>query len=140
MKDDEIIRLVIAGSRHIDVNTAWYKFTLTLPDIDYWYRRSFPLTQRNGYQHVLNPSTQWLTGMCDTGPDQLPILGQWPYYAYRACWDLHGKAAGPIRNRSMAKAANGAIIIWDKRSRGSANMKAEMLRLGKPVYEIFIYE
>jgi hypothetical protein len=54
---------------------------------------------------------------------------------FPADWDKYPKAAGPIRNRQMAQYADALLLIWDGKSRGSANMKAEMLKLGKPVYE-----
>ena len=51
-----------------------------------------------------------------------------------ADWNRHGRAAGPIRNRAMAKYADAAVIIWDGKSRGSRNMVNEMIRLGKPYF------
>lgn len=51
-------------------------------------------------------------------------------------WREHGKAAGPMRNRTMAIYAHALVLIWDGVGRGSANMKAEMQRLGKPVLEV----
>lgn len=43
---------------------------------------------------------------------------------YIAQWHQHGKAAGPIRNELMAKTAHLAIIFWNGKSRGTANMIA----------------
>jgi hypothetical protein len=51
-----------------------------------------------------------------------------------ADWNQHGKAAGPIRNREMAKYADAAVVIWDGKSRGSRNMINEMIRQGKPYF------
>ena len=53
-------------------------------------------------------------------------------------WDKYGKAAGPIRNREMAKYGDALLLIWDGKSRGSANMKLEMEKLGKPIYEVIL--
>lgn len=53
-------------------------------------------------------------------------------------WDKHGKAAGPIRNRQMAEYGDALLLIWDGESRGSASMKKEMEKLGKPVYEVIL--
>ena len=61
-----------------------------------------------------------------------------PVILFPADWDKNGKAAGPIRNRFMAEYADALLLIWDGESRGSANMKAEMLKLGKPVYEVIL--
>lgn len=41
---------------------------------------------------------------------------------YPANWERDGKAAGPIRNARMAKAADALIVFWNGRSRGTANM------------------
>lgn len=48
-------------------------------------------------------------------------------------WDIHGKAAGPIRNRQMAEYADAALVFWDTKSKGSADMIKQMLKLHKPV-------
>jgi len=45
-----------------------------------------------------------------------------PVKVFPADWDLHGKAAGPIRNREMAEAADALIALWDGESRGTKNM------------------
>ena len=39
-----------------------------------------------------------------------------------ADWDKYGKSAGYIRNKEMAKIADGAIIFWDGKSKGSKHM------------------
>lgn len=57
---------------------------------------------------------------------------------FPADWGTHGKAAGPIRNKQMAEYADALLLIWDGKSRGSANMKQEMESLGKKVYEIVV--
>lgn len=53
---------------------------------------------------------------------------------FPADWKTHGKAAGPIRNKQMAKYADALIAVWDGQSRGTKNMIEEMQRLGKPVF------
>lgn len=55
-----------------------------------------------------------------------------------AKWDKHGKAAGPIRNKAMAKYADCLLLIWDGESRGSANMRYEMIAAGKPFHEVVL--
>ena len=56
---------------------------------------------------------------------------------FKANWEL-GKKAGPIRNKEMALYADVLLLIWDGKSKGSANMKKEMLSLNKPVYEVVL--
>lgn len=51
-----------------------------------------------------------------------------------ARWDLHGKAAGPIRNREMAEYADACVCVWDGRSPGTRNMIEAATRLGVPVF------
>jgi len=53
---------------------------------------------------------------------------------YPADWKLHGKAAGPIRNRQMAENAEGLIAIWDGESRGTKNMIDTAKSLGLRVF------
>ena len=52
---------------------------------------------------------------------------------FPANWKLHGKAAGPIRNREMAEYADVALVFWDTVSPGSKNMIDTMVKLQKPV-------
>lgn len=53
---------------------------------------------------------------------------------FPAEWDLHGEAAGPIRNRQMAQYADELLALWDGKSRGTKNMIDEMLKAGKPIH------
>lgn len=75
---------------------------------------------------------------CASGADKLGE--QWaqmrriPVKRFRADWDTHGKAAGPIRNRQMADYAEALVAIWDGESRGTANMIDEANRRGLVVY------
>ena len=59
-----------------------------------------------------------------------------PLEARPADWAKHGKAAGPIHNREMAKYADAAVIVWDGESNGTRNMINEMIRHNKPYYII----
>jgi hypothetical protein len=59
-----------------------------------------------------------------------------PVKTFEPNWDKFGKAAGPIRNGQMKDYADAAIVfIWD-RSRGSANMIAQMKKANKPVFVV----
>ena len=48
----------------------------------------------------------------------------------------NGKAAGHVRNKKMAEYGDALLLIWDGKSKGSANMKKEMQKLNKPIYEV----
>jgi hypothetical protein len=45
-----------------------------------------------------------------------------PLSCFPANWDLHGRAAGPIRNGEMAQYADALIAMWDGTSSGTRNM------------------
>lgn len=56
-----------------------------------------------------------------------------------ADWKVHGRAAGPIRNRLMAQHADALVAIWDGESPGTKNMIAEAKARGLKIH-IHIYE
>lgn len=81
-----------------------------------------------------------LTGCCETGPDQVPFMikANMPgveIEEFPADWEKFGKAAGPVRNAQMADRGDCLFLIWDGRSRGSRNMKDNMLHRNKWVEE-----
>ncbi len=53
-----------------------------------------------------------------------------PVARFPARWAVHGKAAGPIRNREMAAYADALFLMWDGESRGSRNMLDEAEKAG----------
>jgi hypothetical protein len=57
---------------------------------------------------------------------------------FPAQWDVHGVAAGPIRNEEMAEYANACVCFWDGRSKGTNDMikraKAHGLRFKEVRY------
>ena len=57
-----------------------------------------------------------------------------PCAYFTADWNKYGKRAGHIRNAEMAKYADAAVVVWDGKSTGSANMIENMKRLNKPYY------
>jgi len=54
---------------------------------------------------------------------------------FPADWDTNGKAAGPIRNREMARYAEVLILVWDGTSHGSADMKRVAQKVGLRICE-----
>jgi len=85
--------------------------------------------------------TEIVSGGCK-GPDKIgedvAYIDELTLKVFKADWQTYGKAAGPIRNREMANYADKLLLIWDGKSKGSYNMKKEMGKLNKPVYEIII--
>lgn len=61
-----------------------------------------------------------------------------PIKRFPADWDKHGKAAGPIRNAEMADYADALVLIWDGRSKGSANMRSLAHKKGLMVFEYLV--
>ena len=79
---------------------------------------------------------------CADGVDKLgeawAIYNQIPVARFPADWNTHGKAAGPIRNEQMAKAADALICVWDGVSRGSRNMIRTAIKAVLPVFETVV--
>lgn len=65
------------------------------------------------------------------------LTGKGPL-VFRARWHTFGRSAGPIRNTLMAQEADALFLIWDGKSRGSADMLRTMNAHNKPVYELEI--
>lgn len=53
-----------------------------------------------------------------------------PLEIYKADWNKHGKAAGPIRNEEMAKVATHCLAFHMNNSRGTKNMIDLALQYG----------
>ena len=81
-------------------------------------------------------------GGCPTGADfAAKLLARRANYEmteFPADWKKYGPSAGPKRNAQMAEYADALILIWDGKSRGSLNMRDEMLKLRKPVFEVVL--
>jgi hypothetical protein len=90
----------------------------------------------------LNPNfilriTEVVSGTA-VGADQLgeawALRHNKPVKKIPADWNKHGRSAGPIRNREMARYADMAIVLWDGYSHGAKNMVEEMRRMKKPYF------
>lgn len=81
--------------------------------------------------HALYHFSEVFTGQC-TGADQFGALWaeahEIPVRPFPADWDTHGKSAGPIRNREMAKAANACICFPG--GKGTDSMAYEAKKCG----------
>lgn len=103
-------RIIVAGGRYFD---------------DYFRLKSFLETTCIAVGDII------LSGCCPTGAD---ALGE--RYAneegheieyFPADWKMYPKAAGPMRNRQMAKAGDVLVAFWDGSSRGTRSMINEAL-------------
>jgi len=120
----DAMKLIIAGSRHLDE-----KFVCDIL-----------ISLRNEGGEILE-ATEIVSGTArgaDGAGEKYASLYGIPVKRFPADWNTYGRAAGPIRNREMAEYADALLLIWDGKSRGSANMKGEMERRSKNVFEIII--
>lgn len=119
------MKLVIAGTRTF-IGDDWYLVVLAAIRMSPFERRDIKTV---------------LSGCCP-GPDSLGAL--WAKSTgrgvehYSPDWSKYGRAAGPIRNTQMAIDADAGIVIWDGKSRGSADMVGKLITQGKPVFEVLI--
>lgn len=58
-----------------------------------------------------------------------------PVQVFKARWWEHGPAAGPIRNREMARIGEALVLVWDGHSKGSRSMRNEAYAAGVPIHE-----
>lgn len=61
-----------------------------------------------------------------------------PVFVYPADWNSHGRAAGPIRNATMANNADALVAVWDGKSRGTKNMIDVARKKGLAVFVRFV--
>ncbi len=114
------MKLIIAGSRDI------YDYTLIKDYID--SQCKFDITEI-------------VSGTCsgvDTCGERYAKEHNIKLTKFPANWTKYGKAAGPIRNQSMALYADVAIVIHHTCSKGSMNMLQCMKQLNKPCIDITI--
>ena len=63
-----------------------------------------------------------------------------PVKRFPAEWEMRGKAAGPWRNKLMARYADAAVVFVKNRSRGSLNMIENIRLAGKPHHVVQVDE
>lgn len=80
-------------------------------------------------EEVMRSSDIVPTEIISGGASGVDKLGeQWaeennlPIHQFYADWSIHGKSAGPIRNRQMAENADALIALWDGQSRSTQDM------------------
>lgn len=99
--------------------------------IDYYMRRLVAMFGNNLVIHH---------GACPTGADAL--VDEWcqnngvQVVRYPADWTSHGRAAGPIRNSDMLKAARPMMCVAFKGGRGTADMISKCRSNGVYVVEV----
>ena len=131
------MKLIIAGSRNLEVTTGFIyeiidKFQINPSEIVSGGARGIDRCGEN-FLHFWNQNFKDPSAMVSSYKSQQKSLK-----VFEADWETHGKAAGPIRNKEMAEYGDALLLIWDGESRGSANMKEQMQKLNKPIYEVVV--
>ena len=127
------MKLIIAGSRTLSPTISFLKGSIVYLCPSYNEITEIVSGGASGVDTSAKILTQQKFG---TDMLSLRLLGK--YKQFSADWKTYGKAAGPRRNKEMAEYSDALLLIWDGKSKGSANMKKEMENLGKPVYEVII--
>lgn len=113
------MKVCVLGSRHV-----------TDADVVAW------AIWESGY-HV----TELVSG-CAPGADSLGIA--WALERgtlikrFPAKWREQGRAAGPIRNKAMARYADAFVVVWDGKSRGTADMLRQIHLQNKPYHLVML--
>lgn len=116
------MKLIIAGSRHFRVNSEFIECSLD----------SFGIKK-----DVIDIISGGAQGIDWAGEEYAIDFLEKEAKVMQADW-ASGVQAGPARNKKMAEIADALLLIWDGKSSGSANIKMQMLKLSKPIYEIIM--
>lgn len=99
------------------------------------------ITDYRAVKRAIRDSCYTVAEVVSGGASGVDILGEkWarahsiPVKRFPADWELHGKSAGPIRNKEMANYADALIAIWDGKSRGTANMIQLARKSNLPIF------
>lgn len=115
------MKLIIAGSRHIFIPVE------ELSEI---------IKEKIGDFSQISQVVSGMAAGMDRSGTYFAIFYGIPVKPFPANWSKFGGSAGPRRNLDMAEYADALLLIWDGKSKGSANMKARMKGMGKPIFEI----
>lgn len=116
------MKVIIAGSRLIDRERAMFEIDTLVIE-----------AARAGIS-----VTEILSGHCegvDRAGERWASIAGVRCQLFLARWRDHGRKAGPLRNQAMADLADALILVWDGKSRGSADVKRRALAKGIPVFE-----
>ena len=74
----------------------------------------------------------------DTLAERYAIQNKHEFIIYDAYWDIHGHAAGPIRNQKIVEDCDEVIAFWDGQSKGTRSTLKLAKEAGKPVHIFWI--
>jgi hypothetical protein len=118
-------KLIIAGSRHLDTKAV--KKVIR----EHWGKVCKQMGAKPDY--IISGGAK---GVDRAGELVAKKLTGREAIVFPANWDLLGKSAGPSRNLDMVSVANGLLIIWDGKSRGSRHILGCMEIRKRPIFEI----
>lgn len=117
---DEAIKLIIAGSRHLNPSVEFIDSCIKYP------------------KRIIRVISGGARGVDIAGEKWAEAKGL-PYVRFVPGWGLHGrKVAAFVRNNDMAFYGDALLAIWDGRSPGTRHMIEAMKDLKKPV-KVVIY-
>lgn len=100
-----MIKVIVAGSRHFT------NYGLLRKKLDFYLRKCKRIEIVSGTAKG-----------SDSLGERYAITNSLSLKRFPAKWNKHGKKAGYIRNRQMARYADACIIFWDGKSSGSKHM------------------
>lgn len=135
------MKLIIAGSRHLNFGTQIMDIACSgIPEIARMVRGHVGYDEKFKVTEVISGGADGIDKMGEYWTESmfwdLPGYQRPGLTVMKAEWEKYGGRAGNIRNAKMAAYGDVLLLIWDGKSPGSTDMKAQMLKLGKPVYEI----
>ena len=127
------MRVLVCGGRDFD-NYVFVRDTLyaLCDEFGLWY-------PEDEYGNTL-PTVEIIHGGCPSGADkcadEFAIVNWCKFQEFKADWDKHGRAAGPIRNQKMLEEGRPDLVLAFRGGRGTADMNRRAEKAGIEVRKI----
>jgi hypothetical protein len=99
-----------------------------------------PRTEPDAYGNDMPLNVTIIHGDCPTGADLFAddwaAVNWCSVEGYPADWQMHGRAAGPIRNQRMLDEGKPDLVIAFPGGRGTADMVRRAMRAGVKILEV----
>lgn len=107
------MKLIIAGGRDFE------DLTLALSEFyNFSSEMNVSLSKSNPFKEIVSGGARG----ADRIGEKIAEINKIPVKQFIPDWDGLGKRAGFVRNADMGNYADAALIFWDGKSRGTANM------------------
>ncbi len=130
----KVVKIVIAGSRDCPMADGHVEAAVLASPWSGHIHNRIAIILHGGSGCVDHAAARYADRLANNAPPGFYTCANPHTVEYRADWDKHGRAAGPMRNAQMAHDCDAVIAIWDGRSRGTLSMITEAAKLGKPVF------